>query len=198
MTDLATSGIAVVDQTNLVFGFLPNPPPPWLGYITALIALGVFVMHVVKLFSEKSSDRKKRVDDINDIFWFRSVVGPAVIEPLIQFISEQGEKLRTINHGTKDDFANFLRGYNQGCEGITSRLLLLNIINKQMYDQTISEFEEIEDDVALLCAMKSGDFDELERKKAKHTEVNALITRMYAGLNTILDNLKKQHHRHLG
>lgn len=195
MTDLiSTSGVVATNQANLVFGFLPSPPPPWLGYITALIALGVLAIHVIKFFSEKSSDRKKRLDDINDSFWFRSVVVPAVIEPLIKFVTEQGEKLKTINHGTKDDFANFLKGYSQGGEGIAARLLLLNIVNKQMYEQTIKEFEEIEDDVTMLCAIKSGDFDEIERKKAKHTEVNALVTRMYAGLNTILDNLKRQHH----
>lgn len=195
MTDLvATSGVAAANQANLVFGFLPNPPPPSLGYITAVIAFGVLLIHVIKLFSEKSSDRKKRFDDINDSFWFRSVVVPAVIEPLIKFIAEQGEKLKTINHGTKEEFANFLKGYNQEGEGVAARLLLLNIINKQMYEKTIEEFENIEDDVTLLCAIKSGDFDEMVHKKAKHTEVNALVTRMYAGLNTILDNLKKQHH----
>lgn len=199
MTGLPVVDVAIpASQVNLVFGFLPDPPPPWLGYITALIAFGVLLIHVIKFFYERSSERKKRRDDINDSFWFRSVVVPAVIEPLILFITEQGEQLKKISNGKKEDFADFFKAYQKAGESIAARLLLLNLINKQMYDGAIKEFEEIEDDVALLCAMKSGDFDEIDHKRAKYTEVNALVSRMFAGLNTILEKLKIQHHEHLG
>ena len=199
MTELfQASGVASEVEHSLVFGFLPNPPPPWLGYVTALIAFGVLVIHIAKFISERSSDRKKRLDDINDSFWFRSVVVPAVIEPLIQFITGQAEKLQKINAGKKEDFAEYLKDYQKAKESISSRLLLLNLVNKQMYSDAVNEFDDIEDDVTLLCALKSGDSGLTENGKQKYTEVNALISRMCGGLNTILEKIKSHHLTHLG
>lgn len=189
--------VSLAVEPSLVFGFLPNPPPPWLGYVTAAIALGVLIMHITKYITERNSDKKKRLDDINDSFWFRSVVVPAVIEPLITFMTEQADILQKLGSGKKEDYAKFLKDFQKGKESISSRLLLLNLVNNQMYADAIEELDEIEDDVTLLCAVKSGDLGLEETGKPKYTEVNALVSRMCAGLNNILGKVKSHHLNHM-
>jgi hypothetical protein len=197
-TNLATllpaSGVNPVDQSNVLWGFLPNPPPAWLGYVTALIACGVLFSHIYKHVYDYRSERKKRRDDINDAFWFRTVIIPAVIEPLIEFFTAQTDALKKIHKGSKDDFIKYLAEYQQEGERIAARLFLLDMVDHKMYEQAKIRLEEIDDDVASLCAFKAADFNEAEHKIAKHTEVNALIVRMCAGLNSMLKELKAQHH----
>lgn len=198
MAELPISASAAsAANPGLVFGFLPNPPPPWLGYITAAIALGVLLMHIAKFVSERRSDTKKRLDDINDAFWFRSVVVPAVIEPLIAFITEQADELQKKNTGTKADYEAYLESFQKGKESISSRLILLNLVNKQMYNDAIAEFDEIEDDITLFCALKSGNIGLGESRMQKYTEVNSVVARLCGGLNLILEKIKSHHLNHL-
>lgn len=66
-----------------------------------------------------------------------------------------------------------------------------------MYDDAVNAFDEIEDDVTLLCAVKSGNL-EPENGKTKYTEINALVTSMCGGLNAILGKMKQHHLTYLG
>lgn len=153
---IAAAPGAVVEPEPFLW-VLPRVPPPWMLYVTALLALLAFILTVEKMVRERRERRKTRGLSVDDEFWFRRMIVPVCMEPIISFFFEQSASLdavmtRPASAVTRQEFEKFLRQFKKAKVDMAHRSRILCAVSTETYKRVVAELDELDDRVTDLCA----------------------------------------------
>ncbi len=189
-----TSSVAQNQPPPLeMLSFLP-PPPPWLIWLTALVAFGTLIWRMYTFYVDRSDLKTER-----DEYWYRNVVIPICIEPLVKFIEELTANLRKLETETKEvkqpkrstTYKIFLKTFKAQKDSVINRFLVLISAEAVIYQRISNALDEIEDIVTQHCAINSLGEDLVD--DTKYGGASVVEQEIFVQLRKISDNLRVLH-----
>lgn len=151
-------------------------PPTWVVYIPFVISIVALSFSVYQFFVSRS-DRKRDRDRLrDDDFWFRKIIVPICLDPLIRFMSEQSLKLRSIKEaplspaGEKQEYPQFLQAFKRGKNEIVSQCLILELFDGKLYEAIAEKLDGLEDYITLHCYHNSDGADTVGEQHQRHSD----------------------------
>lgn len=144
---------AVPDIQELQTNFLGIPslqPRDWIAILALISSAGSWLWSI-------HTSRRMRKASVQDDFWFRQVTYPLVVEPLLDFFSEQTNSLPTKKSDKTaiqiylDSFSGELERHRRS-SALFPILLHSNKKSRKAYSQLEISLDAIEDCVAEYCA----------------------------------------------
>jgi len=134
-------------------GFMSSPIVLWVSAFFSLCALG---LGIYNRWYDISENKKNFARSINDDFWFRTIVIPVVLEPIVNFTNLFANKLIALDAaGNSSEYLDYLDEFQKELLIIQSRCILLDIYGQNLYSIIINDSEKFEDKVAEYCHKKS-------------------------------------------
>lgn len=159
--DVDNNGLVKNSRTNFPI------PPAWMLWVTAVVALVKFafdlIVWIVSLFEKKKNLDRSILDD----FWYRTIVLPTFLEPMMEFISEFSAKLRSLDEsaGGADDHNSYLKSFQVGLRNITNKALILSATHEALYEIVSNRLDLLEDAVTAHCAIRALGKDVVKDEK---------------------------------
>lgn len=108
----------------------------WLALVVAFITLAWTI------YWERVSARRRQIDE----YWYRQIVGPNCVEPIIAFLNKWIDEL--LVHGANPPAATLDAMYTTFCtekESLLSKLWLSKLFSNSFYDEAEETFDQVED-----------------------------------------------------
>jgi hypothetical protein len=171
---------------------VPDDFARFVAFLSLLVAIGALAYTV-------SKDRKTRHRSVEDEFWLRSVLGPVVIEPLIETVLELCKSLPEDASKYREDvrrdiYDDFLREYKTRHQETISKLMLLGLISATLYKDCSRAFDEIEDIVTEHCGANRMSLDPKLYKQQKYAAREPAVNAVHSKLREILERIKRRQH----
>jgi len=185
--------MAVIEKSTQPVSSLPEvssfiqQPPPWLVWITVAFAFGTFIYRIITYI------RKRRLS-IGDDFWFRKILLPVCIEPLIKLVEDSVCKLKKLQAKTtniKTVYDNYLKEFKSEKNSVISKFMVLVSKNSELYSNISCAIDEIEDIITMHCALASSSL--IENKVYANADI--VEQHIYLNLKIILNLLESEHKR---
>jgi hypothetical protein len=172
---------------------LPSPPA-WAMWVAIV---GVLV-DVIRLIYELVHERKEKDSSVHDQFWFRTIISPRCVNPLIEFVELHAKALGTLvsNLMTTSDpqvqltrLRQFVATYQVASNELLERLILLTVFDNEVYLQVRNCLEQLEDDLtqrlASLLIARAGE--------APHELLPELRSKCWSAAVEALKVIEKRH-----
>src|SRR5690242_7512283 len=126
--------------------------PP--GWVTWLNTVGIIVAAIWTLFVYVIG-RQDRKGNRHDEFWYRGILGPRCIQPLLNLVDVNLQRLRALEGQApipgQQPYRNALALFSQEKATVTNSLFLLTLFDDAAYQKLARELDTIEDVLALHC-----------------------------------------------
>jgi hypothetical protein len=135
-------------------------PPGWLTWVSLAGGLGAFLWRLWEYFVSRG-DRETDRQTNAEAFWYETVVVPRILEPLLDFVTRQSDRLAAIPApnpigGGPDLFQPYFQSYQTEYAQLGARLRLLRVISQDVYDRVMARLDDLEDLVSLHCYSASA------------------------------------------
>lgn len=136
-------------------------------YILAALILSIvaIVWNILTAAHQYFKNKKDRTRSIHDDYWFRTVVVPTVLKPLIEFADEQSESLVKLDrkNGSGDNveikYQEYLDCVQNKLIIFRKRCVLLKALDVGLVEDISKLFDDLEDQVANYCLEQSQGVD---------------------------------------
>lgn len=175
-------------------------PPNWVLWVSAFLAISKFFLDVVSWISSKFEKTRERNRSITDDFWYRTIILPIFLEPMLEFINEHSKKLRLIDdvyqkspdEDHSDQYKSYLESFQSGLRHIINRALMLSASHESLYEVVSMKLDSLEDGVATHCVERAygGGIEKVDFD-------NHLVTEAYffEVARDIIVQLKERHNK---
>ena len=132
---------------------------PWWVSATAAVAL---INLVYTIFWNNHKRNEEIFSSIKDKYWFREIILPICIKPLVDFANDQATLLHTMEKEAiagkdKERYTAYLTKFKHDKASVINRFMILGPISSDLYGAVASRLDNLEDSVTLYCAKKSFD-----------------------------------------
>jgi hypothetical protein len=128
-------------------------PPAWITWLSLVGGVSAFVWRLWE-FEVSRFDRGNDQRIACDAFWYESIIVPRIVEPLLDFLSQQHEKQQLLANDSSTDvnrFTNFNRQFQEAYSQIASRIRVLQVISQSTHSEIMKRLDELEDAVTVHC-----------------------------------------------
>lgn len=133
-----------------------------------VISAFAFILSVMQFFYQRSKDKADRRLSVEDDFWFRGVLVPATIEPLIEHVqktcSSLPQRAALTGIGIKNGYSDFSSHYQRSHSAVISQLMMLSMFDADVYFKVSQKVDEIEDIVMEHCNANSMSANGLDKQ----------------------------------
>lgn len=148
---------------NSVATFLSNTPPPGLVWLTVIVAGSGLLWNISSFLLSAASKERARRADMRDDFWFRAIINPICLEPLLNFLIDTADELNKMNTENGGQQANteikeydtFLDNFKNRKDRLISRFLITKVLDFLTYESITKDLDELDDAITTHCAYKS-------------------------------------------
>lgn len=173
---------------------LSSPPPAGLMWVAVVVALATLFWRVVTFGISRIDLRKERRLSVEDEFWFRTVIVPLCVDPLIEFIEWSTKEFRDLETGDGEEkpaaYRKALEQFQKRKEATLARFLMLQSLDGEIYPGVADRLDRIDDTVTEHCALNS--LGEVAMDKA-YIQFGSVEQAVYIELSSIFDLLKSTH-----
>lgn len=138
-------------------------PPAWITWLSLAGGVSAFVWRLWE-FGVSRFDRGNDQRIACDAFWYESIIVPRIVEPLLDFLTQQHDKLQLLANGSStgvDPFTSFNREFQDAYSHIATRIRILQVISQSTHSEIMKRLDELEDAVTVHC------FDASSENRAK-------------------------------
>ncbi len=187
------------NTTNKIDGnkWLPSPSP-WILWVTVFVALGTFVLRLYNYIVERRDKSRDRKISIEDEFWYRGVILPTCLEPLLQFVLVQSDKLHNLNNrflnsdeNKNAEYKTYLDQFQKEKRSLENRSIVLEVISEEAYASVTKELDDLEDAVTTHCAFNSLGTNPVDGKS--YDKFTVTEERFFIFLRDVYKTLVQEH-----
>jgi hypothetical protein len=147
-------------------------PPGWVTWLSLAGGLTAFTWKLYE-FVVSRVDREKDQRIACDAFWYESIVVPRIVEPLIDFLGQQQEALRTIPLTSSGDaFTIYKNEYQAKYNDLAVRMSLLQVISNATHGAIMQHLDKLEDDITVHC-YESGHVSDTRSSRRRSPDLNS-------------------------
>lgn len=106
-----------------------------ISFASAFFSLVALALAAWRFIYEKNRDKKQRHLSIEDEFWFRTVLGPSSIQPLIEHVQKTCSTLpdrTTVSASLVQTYDSFLEEYQHRHGEVVSKLMMLTMFDGEI------------------------------------------------------------------
>ena len=181
-------------NTNF-WSFINEAPPPGFIYFTFLLAFAAFFWKVIEFLVNRTDKNKERLAGLKTEYWFKYIVMPMCVAPLIDFIMQHANKIYILSsecdgtnaEDSRKKYDEFLKNFKDEKNFISCKLFLLDSLEGELYQETADTIDEIDDIVTQHCYLSSVDSATTDDRH--YEDVSIVRQNMIYKLNEILAKL---------
>lgn len=128
-------------------------PPAWVTWLSLFGGVGTFGWKLYE-FMVSRADRGTDQRIACDAFWYESIVVPRIVEPLLDFLTSQNEKLNSLaasSASAKAEFEAFNQEFQAGYGRLAARIRVLQVISVAVHGEIMERLDGLEDAVTVYC-----------------------------------------------
>jgi hypothetical protein len=127
-----------MDLSYLLIGAPAGADPT--AWVALLLSVSVFAWTI---WNEYASARRRQADE----YWYRRILGPNCIEPLVEFLNDHINRLQLINVGslTAEASRDFCADFAQRKEALLAKLWISRLFSADYYDFACRRLDDVED-----------------------------------------------------
>lgn len=170
-------------------------PPPWFIWLGASVAVLNFIVVLAAYRFNRANERTKRLNSVQDEFWFRKIAAPFFIEPYLEFLTGQQASFEALSvrpsGGAEVElYQRYMSAFRQAKKDIRCRLNFLKAVDPLTFKEISQAIRDLEDKVTLFCAENSGFGDPDQGERATKDDV---ISQFETTVIKSITVLKKSH-----
>ena len=172
-----------------VFSTQPSPEIINVGLIIALLT---FVWKLIEFLLNKRERVRDTRSRVKSEYWFKNIMMPICIEPLIDFIIKHVNKIHSLEttyfesplEEKKESYNSYLNVFKDERNEILSRYMLMGSLSSELYENVSSKLDSLDDVVTQHCYLKSTGNE--QRDGRRYGESQIVRNEMIYNLNEIL------------
>jgi len=138
-------------------------------WITVFVAFFTFIWRIYAFIVGRRDRSYERNISIEDEYWYRGVILPTCLEPLLLFVLDQSDKLQHLNNrfsvgsdSKGDEYKSYLEQFQKEKRSLVNRSIVLEVISSDVYSSVAQLFDDLEDAVTEHCAISSLGSDSVD------------------------------------
>ena len=180
--------------------FWEQTPPPGFIFFTFILAMFTFGWKVIEFIVNRKDKTKEKLAALKSEYWFKYIIMPMCITPLIDFVMEHANKLYILNSKKKDgsdatviqdNYKIFLKQFKDEKNFISCRFFLLDSLEEELYKFVAMEIDSIDDIITQHCYLSS--FEPSYSDDRHFEDITVVKQNMIYKLNSILAKLYGQY-----
>jgi len=188
-----------MDVTKWISEVLTQAPPAWVLWLGVSVAMLNFLVALLSFLFNKTNERRKRLNSVQDEFWFRKIAAPFFIEPYLLFLTNQQAAFESIS--VKDLAATttrkkcvgaFLAEFRQAKKAVRCRLNFLKAADADTFKEISEALRDLDDKVTLFCARNS---DVTDLDPAEHATKDDVIAQFEETILRSISTMKSSHRK---